>query len=91
MFGVTYILRYTDGPHDTFLQIRQFLGVVEDVDGNETARTEFGKMILCWWCLSTWAALVIALIAFMLYDLPFLWSFLYPIGFSGYLHERIAE
>jgi hypothetical protein len=70
VFGFTYIIRYTHGPFDLFLKWRQFMGIqyipIMGSDGlpyryeeaNQTPNKFTAKLVKCFWCLSTWVAMV---------------------------------
>ena len=99
-FAVVYLLKYTDGPFDIFARWRVYIGldihVINDVENYyyEKENTEgfIANLFKCFWCLSTWIALPIAIGYILLVDklwvtFPFLWFS--TIGTSGILKTVI--
>lgn len=103
-FGITYIVRYTKGPFDTFIIIRRKVSLempVYDETGqivewieNPEPDAFFGKLISCFWCLSTWVAFVLT-VTYILLDVYvikfslFIWFF--SVGLSGFLHDLLQD
>ena len=70
-FAVTYLLRYTTGPFDIFSKFRNAVGIHTVVhekgtpgayEVEEVADKFFAKLVSCWWCLSTWVALLLVIV-----------------------------
>lgn len=107
VFGTSYLLHYTDGPWDFFFKFREELislngelpDVVYDDEGNEvyiSGEDEgfFTKMFSCFWCSSSWVAVVIVGSYFLIMGYPLkLFPFVLAasIGVSGFLKETIAS
>ena len=71
VFGLTYLLRYFEGPFDVLLHFRKACGIqylpVLDEDGNlvniieEPITRQHGwlaRLVGCHWCLTTWVSIV---------------------------------
>jgi len=98
-FGLTYLLRYQDGPCDLFRKLRGADGIryVPVVDYSEKVVSYieevpndgfFGKLMGCHWCLGTWvsAVMTVAVVALMggsMVVMPFYW--LASVGITGVL------
>lgn len=96
VFGVVYILRYTDGPFDVFLRFRELVGIhmvpIYEADRKvgeveEVEDVFLAKLFGCFWCLSVW----VALFCVLLYDvIGVVFDWLAVIGIAGFLHEFVA-
>lgn len=103
-FGLCYLIRYTDGPFGLFDKFRGKLGVrrfpvydekeviLEYIE--ESDDSFFAELLSCWWCFSTWIALVSAILYFFVdeYPLsafPFIWFG--AVAISGILHTYVEE
>ena len=93
--GLVFLIRYTDGPKDIFLDFRIWIGIYElqQEDGSFTEVIEekfFAKLFACHWCLTTWIV-PIALLRFIgIYDIVttiFMW--LSCIFVTGFLLESV--
>lgn len=67
--GFIFLVRYTYGPGDVFLEFRIWLGIYElqDQNGSYYEKVEekfFAKLFACHWCLSTWLVLIAMLLRF---------------------------
>jgi len=91
-FGITYIIRYTDGPFDIIAVFRVWMGIKKVHTGideffEDISDGFFAKLFSCFWCVSTWVSLLLILI-FNGFDFV-LWFAC--IGFSGFMHEIIVR
>lgn len=110
VFGFSYILYYTDGPWDVFERLRDWLTGVEekedrvyDSEGNEVYISRevevdengfFFKLFTCFWCTSTWIALFVVgmyyvVMGYSIVTFPFV--MLGTIGVSGFLYEYLPD
>lgn len=103
-FAITYLLKDTNGPNDMFLRLRlaagiRFAPVWGDhdnvVDTMEEASSSFlSKVIICWWCFSTWIALFTSILYTLVIlnyhfwsAIPFIWFG--AIAIAGIIHKFI--
>lgn len=97
VYATAYMLRYTDGPFDIFSRLREWLGVHElpiYEDGTEVyiGMGEYvddrfvSRLVACFWCLSTWVALIHM---FMWYVFPYYVYLTAIIGVSGLIYEAV--
>ena len=104
-FGVSYIVRYTDGPYEIFRSLRKSVGIiyvpvydayleaegeVEEVDES----SQLAKVVDCFWCLTTWVSLALTLLLnqdrkMTLAEFVVCW--LSATGFSGMLHKFLDD
>lgn len=103
VFGLTYILRYTNGPFDVFLEWRKFMGLVYIAVTNDSGRiSEYlesvpdkfaAKLVNCFWCLSTWVAMILAAIVVLLPGAFSLWliAVFASVGLSGFIHDHMQS
>ena len=97
VYSSTYMFRYTDGLCNVFARLREKLGVytlpVYD-DGGEVYigisecvdDRVISKLVSCFWCLSTWVAVVYTAIWFIF---PLYIYVMAVIGVSGVIYEAV--
>lgn len=104
LFGITWLIRHTDGPFDLFLKLRKLAGIayldVYDVNGTKVNIIEeipekfLAKMIGCFWCLGTWIAALLTLYAwhnqYVIQGFEIV-VWLGSIGVAGLLYEMIEN
>ena len=91
-FGITYLIRYTDGPFNIFIVFRLWMGIKKIYTGvdeffEDIGHGFFAKLFSCFWCISTWVSLLLVLI---FNGLDFVLWFA-CIGISGFMHEIIVR
>ena len=69
---LTVMLWYELGPFDVFLRLRTWVGAYE-----MPPERVLGKLFACFWCLSVWVGLGVALVAWLW------WYALIPFALSG--------
>lgn len=100
LFGVTWMLRYTNGPGHIFQKIRKIAGIqyfeliTGDADSGgvveEIPDKFFAELFGCFWCLSTWLSLMLIVLLFPnIEPKGFLLLWWGSIGISGFLHELV--
>ena len=110
VFGSAYLLYYTDGPWDVFDRLRDFLSRVKyknvsvyDDEGTEVYISRevevdednfFFKLFNCFWCTSTWIALIVVGLYYVVMGYQ-VWTFpfvaLGTIGVSGFFYENLSD
>jgi hypothetical protein len=95
VFTITYMLIALNGPWDIFKRIRELAGIQHDVDGypNVISNKFFSKLLICFWCTSTWISAPISIITVLIigsawYTWFYLW--LASIAIAG-LWYKIAR
>jgi len=98
VFGITYIMRYTDGPLDLFKRIRILVGFIYRIDGDEEIELVDNNKFLCKLyscvpCLSTWISFFVV----AMYTLYFKYSFVdwviisfASVGFTIYMDNKVV-
>lgn len=93
VFGIVYLIRYTDGPINIFLRFRQLMGIWQyEVEKSDEIIEEIGegflaKLFSCFWCLITWVSLFLILI---FYGIDIL-AWFACIGISGFIYEIVVR
>ena len=110
VFGFTYLIHYTDGPGDVFFRFRDWLMRVKETEervypapGQEVYITRtvtvdeesfFYKLFNCFWCSSTWSAIIIVGLYYVVMGYQ-IWTFpfvaLGTLGVSGFLGEILSD
>jgi hypothetical protein len=98
VFGVSFVLFYTDGPFRVFVTARAWLRGMIGREERSTlvyiSEEFFSGLFDCFWCFSLWIALVLGAVFTMLISIPFgeaTVTVLAAYGISGYMHERVAS
>jgi len=101
VFGASFLVFFTDGPWEIFFHFRTLLIRVDGIVPKRVHITEeeqeegfFGKLFSCFWCTTTWVALIIIGSYYLLNSYPlktFPYVLLAVIGVSGYLYERLGS
>ena len=99
VFGITYIMRYTDGPFDIFRKLRILLGFKYIMDnGNELEipdDTKFlCKLYSCVPCLSTWIGMFVGALVSIVYNYNIVEWFVISfaaMGFTIIVHCKVVN
>lgn len=105
VFGITYLLRYMEGPFRILKKIRIFFGIhyypVHDENYNVVDEVEeipsgnsWAKLFGCFWCLSTWISFGVCFLSSFVYKLSIIEWMVYSfacVGFAGFLHEKVVS
>lgn len=101
LFGLTWLIRYTDGPLDIFLRFRKFVGIdyIPEYDGDSIVHIHeqpiphhlpLARLVGCFWCLSVWLSLpVVLLVNGKASARETLSLMIGSVGIAGFLHEKI--
>lgn len=104
LFGLTWLIRHTDGPFDLFLKLRKLTGIeylgVYDNHGKQVNIVEeipekfFAKLLGCFWCQATWWSLILTIYSWQRHLIApsmvvIVW--LGAIGVAGSLYEMIEQ
>lgn len=104
VFGITWLIRHTDGPFDIFIGIRKLFGIeyldVYENDGTKVNIVEdipekfLAKLIGCFWCQATWWSLAVTLYSwhqqFVFGGMEII-VWLATIGVAGLLYESLER
>ncbi len=88
VFALAYLVHFTDGPGDVFFIFRTKL------IGEGETENFFSKLFDCFWCSSTWSAIIVVglywiLMGYEFSTFPFV--MLGTVGVSGFLYEKIPD
>jgi hypothetical protein len=56
------LLHGEDGPWEIFAKLRDLAGIRYNEYSRPVSDSQVGKMLLCFWCTSIWAAIIIAIL-----------------------------
>lgn len=59
---ISSILVHETAPYELASKLRRKVGVKYDARGNVDARSEFGKLFTCVWCMSVWIGWLLAFV-----------------------------
>jgi len=94
-FAITYLVQCTDGPFNIFNKFRLIAGIRTETYNKGTPGEYaievvddkfFAKLVSCWWCMSTWVALVLTLVTL---SHPVAWPA--AIGLAGLMHKIVED
>lgn len=100
VFGLSWLIRHTDGPFDVFYKVRKLFGIqyIEVYEGGgqlvniveEIPEKFFAKLVGCFWCLATWFSLLVTIYGWYKQYIvqgfePLIW--LAAIGVAGLFYE----
>jgi hypothetical protein len=105
VFGISFMLFYTDGPYDVFRTARRHLQYnlepVYDEDRRQVDIIEESKegffpgVLSCFWCFSLWIALISITLIWVLTRewtiIEYIVILMASYGLCGFIHERIAN
>ncbi len=59
---LTQLLHHEMGPWEVFAKVRDLAGIRYNEYSEPISDSQIGKMLLCFWCTSIWAALIVAVL-----------------------------
>jgi hypothetical protein len=97
VFGITFLVRYTDGPFDIFKMFRIGMGIKYKIGLSEqeeeyVSDTFTAKLVNCFWCLSTWIAMILCLLYVLWQSMSIIdWIILTfaSVGIAGFMNSYV--
>lgn len=102
VFGMTWVLRYTNGPWGIIRKLRMLAGVqyIEELDPytGDISIVEvipkdkhFAELFGCFWCMSVWVSLLLLMVVFPHIRVQaFIIVWWGSIGINGFMHELVS-